>query len=123
MQFRSYWQWLLCSLLLPTLTLAASPHPTALRQPISLVLSDDGQTLYAANRLTGTISALDVAERTVVGESNVATQLSDLKAIAGTSLLLATDEAEHALLLLEADGSKVDVQQKLPVSPYPVTVV
>lgn len=116
-------RWLLCGLLLPTFTLAASPKPATLRQPISLVLSHDGQTLYAANRLAGSISALNVAQRTVVGETKVATQLSDLKAIAETEFLLATDEAEHELLLLKANGSDIRIQQRLPVSPHPVTVV
>ncbi len=117
-------RWLLCSLLLPTLTLAATEsQQKVLRQPIGLVLSHDGQTLYAANRLTGTISSVDVAKRVVVGEVNVATQLSDFQAIAETPYLLATDEARHELLLLKADGPRIDVQQRLPVSPYPVSVV
>ncbi|MDA1054717.1 MAG: hypothetical protein O3C40_30185 [Planctomycetota bacterium] len=128
MQTRLNWRrslrWLLCGLFLPTLTLAATPsHQKALRQPVGLVLSHDGQTLYAANRLTGTISSVDVAKGDVVGEAAVATQLSDLKAVAETPFLLATDEARHELLLLKVDGPRIDVQQRLPVSPYPVTVV
>ncbi len=114
---------LLCNLLLPTFILAASPSPPTLRQSISLVLSHDGETLYAANRLTGTISSIDVAKQMVVGETKVATQLSDLQAVAATQFLLATDEAKHELLLLKADGSRIEVLQRLPVSPYPVTVV
>ncbi|MEO8493714.1 MAG: cytochrome c peroxidase, partial [Planctomycetota bacterium] len=117
-------RWLLCSLLLPTLTLAASESTQkVLRQPVGLVLSHDGQTLYAANRLTGTISSVDVVKRAVVGEVTLASQLSDLKSIAGTPYLLATDEAQHELLLLKTDGPRIDVQQRVPVSPYPVTVV
>lgn len=121
---RCWSRWLLCSLVLSTLTLAmAEENSKALRHPIGLVLSSDGRTLYTANRLTGSISSIDVAQRTVVGEAAIATQLSDLQAIAGTPFLLATDDAAHELLLLKADGAQIKVQQRLPVSPYPVTVV
>jgi len=117
-------RWLLCSLLLPTLALAATPsNQKVLRHPVGLVLSHDGQTLYAANRLTGTISSVDVVQQTVVGEVDLATQFSDLQAVPETPYLLATDEAKHELLLLKVDGPRINVQQRLPVSPYPVTVV
>ncbi|HUG67300.1 MAG TPA: cytochrome c peroxidase [Pirellulaceae bacterium] len=117
-------RWLLCGLFLSAIPLAAAePNQKLLRYPIGLVLSHDGGTLYAANRLTGTISSIDIATRNVVGEVDVATQLSDLQAIAKTQFFLATDEAKHELLLLKVDDSHIDVQQRLPVSPYPVTVV
>lgn len=116
-------RWLLCSLLLPTLAATATEGPPPqLRQPISLVLSEDGETLFAANRLTGTISLVDVAKKSVVGEVKVAAQLSDLKAVHGTSMLLATDETEHELLILSVNGNNIQVQQRLPVSPFPVSV-
>ncbi|HRX80540.1 MAG: hypothetical protein H6821_15875 [Planctomycetaceae bacterium] len=127
MQTRVDWRyslrWLLCGLLLSTVTvIAGEAQPQQFRQPISLVLSQDGKTLFTANRLTGTISLVDLAQRTVVGEVKLATQFSDLQAVAGTSILLATDETEHELLILQAENGRIEVQQRVPVSPYPVSV-
>ncbi len=124
LNWRRSLRWLLYSLLLPTLAPAATPaDQQVLRQPVGLVLSHEGRILFAANRLTGTISSIDVEKRAVVGEVKLATQLSDLQAVAETPYLLATDEARHELLILKADGPRIDVRQRLPVSPYPVTVV
>ncbi|MBC8351646.1 MAG: c-type cytochrome [Planctomycetes bacterium] len=119
-------RWLLCglSMFLPTLALAATDaNQKVIRHPIGLVLSEDGQALYVANQLTGTVTSIDVAKKNVVSEVDVATRLSDMKALPSTRFLLATDEAKHELVLLKADGPHVAVQQRLPVSPYPVTVV
>ena len=128
MQTASFWR---CSLLLLLCTIFSTERASTaeeliekkLRHPIAIVLSDDGETLYVANRLTGTLSSIDVARRAVVAEVDVATQLSDLQMVAGRSIALATDETTHELLLLNINGSQVRVRQRLPVSPYPVTVV
>jgi YVTN family beta-propeller protein len=115
---------MMCCFLTSAFAFAANDvKQPALRRPISLVLSQDESILFVANRSTGTVSSVDVTSQTIAGEASVAKQLSDLQPIANTPYLLATDEAQHELLLLKADGMQLRVMQRLPVSPYPVTVV
>jgi len=95
---------------------------TMLRRPTALTFSADGSRLVVANRDSGTISVIDLAAIKVAAEIPIAKRLSDLVAIPGSSRLLATDEAAHELLLLEAKDNCVRVLGRLPVSPYPVSV-
>lgn len=95
---------------------------SSLRRPSALALSPDAKFLYVANRRSGTLSVVDVVKQSTVDEAAIGKRLSDLKAISGNRLL-ATDETTHELLVLRTDGEKVSVESRLPVSPYPVTVV
>ena len=96
---------------------------SSLRRPIALVLSADEQHLYVANRQSGTLSVVALHQpASVAGEVAIGRRLSDLRAVGDGSLLLATDEDQHELLLLRADGSDVAVRQRLPVAQYPVSV-
>lgn len=104
----------------------AEPVPGAklLRRPLALQFSGDGKTLYVANQQSGTISVIDAASKKVVGETAVGKRLSSLAALPGSNLLLATDEAAHELILLEAGPDQpLAVKQRLKVSPYPVSVL
>ena len=94
-----------------------------LRRPIALELSEDEETLYVANRRSGSLSIIDLGTSTVVDEIKVGRKLSDLARVAKRPWLLATDETAGELLLLEATGRQVEVRQRLAVSPYPVSIV
>jgi len=100
----------------------AADLATTLRRPVALTLSADGARLLVANRDSGTISVVDLVASKVAAEHAIGQRLSDLIAIPGTSRLLATDEAAHELLLLEATENEVRVLARLAVSPYPVSV-
>jgi YVTN family beta-propeller protein len=95
---------------------------THVRRPVALALSPEGKWLYVANRDSGTVSTIDVEQRTVVAETEVGQRLSDLVAVPGTSRLLAADEQAHEIVLLDVSGDDLNVQHRLPVSPYPVTI-
>ena len=97
--------------------------PASLRRPRGLALSTDEATLYAANRRSGTLSIIDLSKQNTVREISLGKQLSDLQRIPGRSVLLATDESAHELLLLKIAGLEVTCAQRLAVSPYPVSVV
>ena len=92
------------------------------RRPIAVVPSADGAWLHVANRDSGTISSIDLRTSQTVAECKLGQRFSDLTTIPGSSRLLATDEAQHELLLLEANGKNVSVLNRLPISPYPVSI-
>ena len=93
------------------------------RGPVALVLLDDGKLLLTANRRSGSISVIDTAGARVTDEIAVGKKLSDLVAVAGRDLLLATDEAAHEVILLSHNGRNLTVAARMPVAPYPVSIV
>lgn len=108
--------------LLPTPAAADQPAlATQLRRPVALQLAADGKLLYTANRVSGTLSVIDLAKRQVVAEHQIGRQLSDLES-AGPGRLVATDEAAHELIVLRVNGADVSVLQRVAVPPYPVRV-
>ncbi|MBI3862327.1 MAG: cytochrome C peroxidase [Planctomycetia bacterium] len=93
------------------------------RGPAALVVTADGQRVLTANRRSGTISIVDPAAQRVIGEMAVAKKLSSLVPVPDTSLLLATDEADHALILMSRRADDLKVVARAPVAQYPVNVV
>jgi YVTN family beta-propeller protein len=100
----------------------AADLATALRRPVALAFSADATRLLVANRDSGTISVVALGSGAVAGEFAIGRRLSDLIAIPGTSRFLATDEAAHELLLLEAAANELRIVARQSVSPYPVSV-
>jgi YVTN family beta-propeller protein len=106
---------------------AAIPLPAAelarqLRRPVALAPSADGRWLYVANRDSGSLSVIDLAAGRVVAEHAIGKRLADVKCLPGSSRLLVADEAAHELVLLTARDEQIEVQQRLPISPYPVSI-
>jgi len=110
----------------------AAEQPQALRRPVALAPSADGNWLYVANRDSGTLAILDLTTQHVATEHRIGQRLSDITPIPATDQLLATDEAAHELLLVGWDKSAsgrrrptdphINVIQRLPISPYPVSI-
>jgi YVTN family beta-propeller protein len=95
-----------------------------LRRPVALRFSEDGKGLFVANQQSGTISVIDVVAKKVVAEVAVGKTLSSLAILPRQKLLLATDEAAHEVILLKfAAADQLQIIQRLPVSPYPVSIV
>src|SRR5687768_2031996 len=116
---------LLAPLLAPQIQ-AAEPllSRTMLRRPVALQFSGDGKTLYVANQQSGTISVIDVNEKKVISEVAAGKKLSSLAILPQRNLLLATDEAAHEVILLKLEpANQLKIIQRLPVSPYPVSVI
>lgn len=99
-----------------------APLVSQLRRPTALALSSDEAWLYVANQRSGSISAVDIAKRAVVGEQKVGKRLSAIVAIPGNSRLLALDEAGHELIVLRATGPKIEVLHRVAVAAFPVTI-
>ncbi len=93
------------------------PH---LRRPVAIAAV--GNWLYVANRQSGSISVIAAGDLQVAGEVKVGQRLSDLTAVPGRNLLLASDEAAHAVIVLRCAGSRLDVLQRVPVAHSPVSV-
>jgi YVTN family beta-propeller protein len=96
-------------------------HPQ-FRGPVALVLLDDGKWLLTANRRSGSISVVDTTASRVIDEIAIGKKLSDLVAIPGRDLLLASDEEAHEVILIRHQGRKLNVVNRLPVAAYPVSV-
>ena len=92
-----------------------------LRRPIALQLAASEEWLYAANQRSGSISVIGLDEPSVVQEFSIGEQLSALERF-GPERLLAADPTRHELMVLQADGKTIRVQQRLAVSPYPVSI-
>ena len=101
---------------------AAADLATAVRRPVGLAAAADGSRLFVANRDSGSISVVDLIGQKVAAEHVVGKRLSAIVAIPGSPRLLVADEAAHELLVLQADGDAVSVIERLPVSPYPVSI-
>jgi YVTN family beta-propeller protein len=101
----------------------ANTETIRFRGPVAMVVSEDGQRVLTANRRSGTISIVDPAGRRVVTETAVGKKLSNIASVPGTSLLLTTDEADHALILVSQHKDQIQVVARLPLAPYPVRVL
>jgi cytochrome c peroxidase len=100
----------------------------ALRRPIALALDQDEQTLFVANQRSGTLSAVDTRSATVASELPIGKQISDMVATPDRRVLLATDEGQHELVVMDVvarpgERKQAAVRQRLTVSAYPVGVV
>ena len=95
---------------------------SALRRPVAMAQSNDGNLLFVANRDSGSISIIDLDSRQAVAEKSVGRRLSALIALPDSNRLLAADEATHKLLVIDASAGVLQVSQELTVSPYPVSL-
>ncbi|MCC7420051.1 MAG: c-type cytochrome [Planctomycetaceae bacterium] len=95
---------------------------SALRRPVALAV--DSGRLFVATSQDGSISTLDPTARKVLATVRVGKSLSDLTKLGDGRHLLATDETDHAILLLATEKQpEVEVVARLPVSKHPVRVV
>lgn len=92
------------------------------RGPVALALLDDGKLLLTANRRSGSISVIDTAADRVTGDVSIGKKLSDLVAVPGRDLLLATDEEAHEVILVLRKDRTLSVAARLPVAAYPVSI-
>lgn len=95
-----------------------------LRYPVALALlpSDlaGGPRLVTANSRSGSLSLVDLRTEQTVAELDIGRCLSDIQRVGDR--LLVTDEKAHELIVVEFVGGQMRVQQRVPVSPYPVKV-
>jgi YVTN family beta-propeller protein len=83
-----------------------------------MVLAQGGDSIFVANRRSGSISVIDTGTLEVRGETHVAESLSDLVVLPGRGLA-ALDDRSHQLLRLEAHGSELRVTARISISSFP----
>ncbi len=87
----------------------------------TILLSNDGRTLYVANPDSGSVSVLDVATRSKLAEIPVGKTPRTLSLSPDESrLLVACQESNHVAVV---DTTMLRVHQLIPVSPEPYGVV
>jgi len=94
----------------------------SLRRPVAAVLLNEGRTLCVANRC-GSISLVDTESLQVRREVPVAKRLSHMAALPHESGLLALDDEQDQLLLLEVAKGRWQVAHRIPVPAAPVDAI
>ncbi len=100
-------------------TAIAEPLAEHFRRPVAATCV--GPNLFVANRDSGTVTAIDMQNRRVVHETQVAKQLTDLVAI-DQQRMVAIDRLRHELLLLQASATEVSVLQRVSTPRFPIRV-
>lgn len=99
-----------------------APARDVLRRPVAMAV--DSGRLFVATSQDGSVSTVEPTSRQVLGTVRVGKSLSDLTTLGDGRHLLATDETDHAILLLDTHKPReVEVVARLPVSKHPVRVV
>lgn len=93
-----------------------------LRRPTALAVSSDGNWLYTANRDSGSISVVEIANRSVVKEIEVGGRLVDLAVVDDTHLV-ALDSKQHQLVLLRGAKDEWKVALRLKVAEHPIRLM
>jgi YVTN family beta-propeller protein len=133
--------WLLCLALLTGCAAESTPLSTArslpeaprflqpiepdemLRRPVAVACVDNDQVLLVANRRSGTISAIDINSRAVIGETVVGRQLADMAVAHDHETIVVVDEAANEVISVRWTGQAVETLARVSVDPSPVTVV
>jgi hypothetical protein len=92
-----------------------------LRRPVAAAWIEPDKLLAVANRC-GSISLVDVQKRKVVDEFQIGDRLANVAVHPGRNWLFAVDEKRHELILMDRNSTTPAVAQRVPVSPYPVSI-
>lgn len=92
------------------------------RRPVAVAVLEDGRRLIVANQRSGSVSIVDPTSKTVVSETKIGSQLSSLIATSDPHRFLVADEATHELLVIKTNDSGCDVERRIAMSPYPVSI-
>src|SRR5207244_3248116 len=84
-------------------------------------VADDGKALFVANR-GGSVATIDLARRETIAETGIGRQLADLAATPDGRHLLAVDEGANEVIVLVRHGTALEMVERIPVSPAPVSV-
>jgi YVTN family beta-propeller protein len=72
-----------------------------------LIIAPDGQRLYTENEEDGTVSVIDLAERRLMGKIKCPRPLAGIAISADGKTVVAVDDAEPKLILIDAAGGYV----------------
>lgn len=109
--------------LLLILESGAAASECRFRRPVAVAASSDGRWLYTANRDSGTVSIVDITNRTVVEEIAVGGRLSDLVAVPQHGLLLVLDEENHQLVVLKHNNDQWMIVSRSTIADFPIRLL
>jgi len=72
-----------------------------------LIISPDGQRLYTENEEDGTVSVIDLPKRKLLGKIKTPRPLAGIAISADGRTVVAVDDAQPALFLIDAEASRV----------------
>jgi YVTN family beta-propeller protein len=113
---------LLIAVSVTALAADAAELQTRLRRPVAIATSSDHKWVSTANRDSGSVSVINVADRSVAGEVEVGGQLVDI-IVLDDSRLLVLDEQRHSLALLAGKDEHWRVLERVTVPRYPVQII
>ncbi len=99
---------------------APTPRSTAAKEPVALVVVDDGKRAVTANR-SGSASVVDLATGKVEADVPLGRKLADVAEVDGKTLL-AVDEAAGELLIVTRTQAEFGRVRRVPVGRGPVCV-
>lgn len=109
-------------LLLPCASLLADGAAPTLqvqhRRPEAAVLLDGGRRLCVANRRSGTLSLVDLANR-IVTEKLIGQQLSDIASIPESRHLLVSDFAGGTVMVVDHSADHLQIVDRIEVAAWP----
>src|SRR5882757_2261874 len=82
-----------------------------------LVIAPDGQRLYTENEEDGTVSVIDLPKRKLMGKIKTPRPLAGIAISADGKTVVAVDDAEPVLFLIDAEGGKVRDEVRLKDVP------
>jgi DNA-binding beta-propeller fold protein YncE/mono/diheme cytochrome c family protein len=96
--------------------------PGRIRRPVAAAFLADGQTLCVANQRSGSVSLVDMHQARLRGEFVVGQHLTALAVLSDRKHALVVDDKRNELIALAFDGTRLLIQTRLNVGPYPVSV-
>jgi DNA-binding beta-propeller fold protein YncE len=82
-----------------------------------LVIAPDGERLYTENEEDATISVIDLAERKLLGKINTPRPLAGIAISADSRTIVAVDDAEPMLFLIDVQSERIRDEVKLTDVP------
>jgi YVTN family beta-propeller protein len=88
-----------------------------------LIISPDGQRLYTENEEDGTVSVIDLPKRKLLGKIKTPRPLAGIAISADGHTVVAVDDAQPVLFLIDAEAGRVRDEVVLKDVPKPAQIV
>ena len=87
-----------------------------------LVISADGQRIYTENEEDGTVSVIDMPKRKLLGKIKTPRPLAGIAISVDGRIVVAVDDAEPTLFLIDTDAGQVRQELRLEGVPKPAQI-
>lgn len=94
-----------------------SASKAKLRRPAAIAVGSSHA--FVANQRSGSISIIDLDSHHVIGEQKVGQRISDI-CITKSGQLVAADFGAHELIVIDAQPTRLEIKQRVPVAQYPI---